>query len=142
MFSYRSSAPINHLPTELLSYIFTLSTQVASEPSSGTDQNTPEITPESIRVPLVVSSVCRRWRAVALSQLSLWAKICVSADLVDHSLSWKPTIDPRHIASYLARSRSYPLDILIDARDPEWDFEESECVIIFMLCVWPLTFVI
>ncbi|PPQ75825.1 hypothetical protein CVT24_002691 [Panaeolus cyanescens] len=126
MFGYRSSAPINRLPTELLSYIFTLSTQVASEPSSGTDQNTPDITPESVRVPLVISSVCRRWRAVSLSQSSLWAKICVSADLVDHTLSWKPTIDPRHIVSYLARSRSYPLDILIDARDPEWDFEESE----------------
>ncbi|EAU86675.2 hypothetical protein CC1G_07333 [Coprinopsis cinerea okayama7 len=35
------------------------------------------------------------------------------------------TLDTRHITSYLALSKRYPLDILIDARDYEWDFLED-----------------
>ncbi|KAH6879590.1 hypothetical protein BKA70DRAFT_1475013 [Coprinopsis sp. MPI-PUGE-AT-0042] len=37
-----------------------------------------------------------------------------------------PSLDVRHITSYLALSRQYPLDILIDARDYEWDFLEDD----------------
>jgi len=31
----------------------------------------------------------------------------------------------QRLATHIARSRTSPVDILIDTRDPDWDFEES-----------------
>lgn len=34
-------------------------------------------------------------------------------------------LDVQRLAAHIARSRNSPVDILIDTRDPEWDFEEE-----------------
>ncbi|RDB15977.1 hypothetical protein Hypma_003510 [Hypsizygus marmoreus] len=59
-------APHKRLPTELLSYIFTLSAgdSSLSLPPSRTDM--------ALGSPWVLRKVCSRWRLVALSERSLW----------------------------------------------------------------------
>ena len=152
-----TSSPINNLPIELLSYIFSLSTYPTTDGFPGPNTNTteeeyrpPTITTESVQVPLVLSSVNRLWRQVALNTPHLWSSLCITVELVqqtiyccdergDPSAGFTSTksstissrqLDTSHITSYLALSRKYPLNILIDARDENWNFE-PECVSIF-----------
>ncbi|KAJ3487901.1 hypothetical protein NLJ89_g11668 [Agrocybe chaxingu] len=111
------------LPVELLSEIFDLCVLATIEP--GIKPNDPSaplnINTETIRVPLTLSSVSRRWRQVALGQASLWANICITEELISQR-----NLDARHITTCLARSRHHPLTILIDSRDPDWDFTEAD----------------
>ncbi|KAF8154450.1 hypothetical protein B0H34DRAFT_716531 [Crassisporium funariophilum] len=117
--------PISNLPVELLSYIFSLSTHATGEHdlSAAQDQSysPPIITTESVQVPLVLSRVNRHWRRVALGTPGLWSSLCITTELLDSG-----RLDTTHITSYLALSRNYPLNILIDARDQDWDFYEPE----------------
>jgi hypothetical protein len=124
--------PIERLPVELLSYIFLLGTY-ATEEADRTERNL-SFTSESIKTPLIISSVNRHWRHVALNTPSLWTSLCVTAEMVDatqdHDMSPFTTgvLNTGHLTTYLQRSRKYPLDILIDARDQDWDFSEPELV--------------
>jgi hypothetical protein len=34
-------------------------------------------------------------------------------------------LDVQRLAAHIARSRNSPVDILIDTRDPDWDFEDN-----------------
>lgn len=156
-----SPTPINKLPIELLSLIFSLSTYPctttggcfpgpAAEAEEDYDYRPPTITTESVQVPLVLSSVSRLWRQVALGTPQLWSSLCITVELLvqderdyHHSRSGGFTkrsssisdttrhLDTSHITSYLALSRKYPLNILIDARDENWNFE-PECVILLL----------
>ena len=139
-------SPINNLPVELLSYIFILSTHSLGESNDVHEEavfNEPFNT-ESVRTPLVLSSVNHHWRTVALTTPALWTSLCVTIDSVEclddsdsGSLSQKPgTLNATHLTSYLALSRNYPLDIFIDARDQEWDFSDAEYVRISKSCFW------
>ena len=139
-----SQAPIERLPIELLSYIFILGahtpdlqdfdsdpTEGQSEPGGygpyGEDENV--VSPcvlSSSTPPDVFAAVNRHWRAVALGTPKLWTRICVTIGDLQHGSSdggWFPTV-----SRYVSRSRRCPLDIYIDARDPEWDFSEEESV--------------
>lgn len=132
-----SPPPIDTLPVELLSYIFTLGTHATAEPLPTGGPDAPVFDTESVKAPLIFASVSRYWRQVALSTPSLWTSLCITLELVrpaqDPSSSSTPcTIDTRHITSYLALSRHYPIDILIDARDQDWDFQEEECVLLLL----------
>lgn len=104
-------SPIHSLPVELLSNIF-----------AHTD------------MPLVISTVNKQWRRIALNTPALWTTLCVTAEMIqaqeDHDLSLYTTgvFNTGHLTTYIHRSRKYPLDILIDARDPDWDFSEPEFV--------------
>lgn len=138
----QSSPPIHSLPVELLSYIFLLSTH-----DNNTEDNLPPFTTESIKIPVVISNVDRHWRSVARNTPALWTNICVTAEMIDFSdpaeesdgdgdvalagscgLSSRKqgALDTRHLTSFLALSRNFPLNILIDARDQDWDFSEPE----------------
>ncbi|KAJ7581828.1 hypothetical protein C8J56DRAFT_958360 [Mycena floridula] len=86
------------LPVELLSSIFVLATHSSLD---------------NFEAPLAFCAVNRHWKSIALSTPALWTNICA-------------TIGSNNVDSYLARSKSYPLDILIDGRDPRWDFSEPE----------------
>ena len=143
--NHQCPSPINNLPIELLSYIFSFSTYPNNSGFSGSaeeEHRPPTITTESVQVPLVLSSVSRLWRQVALGTPHLWSNLCITVELVENFYSNER--DPRsgftkssrqlntsHITSYLALSRKYPLNILIDARDENWNFE-PECVIIHL----------
>lgn len=120
-----TSSPVDSLPIELLSLIFVL----ATEGSPDATDNVVPFTSESVKTPLVLSAVSRRWRAVAHSTSSLWTRLCatvgsITVDKGNHA--GKTSFKTSHITSYLLLSRRYPIDILIDARDQHWDFSEPE----------------
>ncbi|RDB15979.1 hypothetical protein Hypma_003513 [Hypsizygus marmoreus] len=73
-------APHKRLPTELLSYIFILSSGEGQHDFPPSGDPTP---------PWVLRAVCSRWRAIALSDRRLWNSI--SVDLVGN---WNPVAIP------------------------------------------------
>ena len=153
--NHQCSSPINNLPIELLSYIFALSTYPTTSGFLGPateEYRPPTITTESVQVPLILSSVSRLWRQVALGTPHLWSSLCITVELVENfycnerdqsgftNNSTSSQLNTSHITSYLALSRKYPLNILIDARDENWNFE-PECVtpLYFFFCLSELT---
>lgn len=132
-----ASSPIATLPVELLSEIFSICTLSSLDSHSGrSDYAPPTITSESVLVPYVLASVNRRWRSIALSQASLWSSICITPELLDWDYNTgtrdvPPTsqLNPSQITTNLSRSKNYALNILIDGRDPDWDFSEPEQVL-------------
>ncbi|KAG5636606.1 hypothetical protein H0H81_007431 [Sphagnurus paluster] len=124
----RFASPIQKLPVELLSHIFALATHDIDQEYDGP---CPPFDHETVKFPVVLSMVNRHWRNVARATASLWTSICVTPALFDddeNDGTGSPrTLNTKHISSYLALSRKYPLDILIDARDSNWNFiDESE----------------
>ena len=109
-------SPISKLPVELLSCIFMHSSE------SNTDECLP-FDSSTVRTPLILSCVCKHWRNVARNTPRLWARICITSELlVDND-----SLDHfSHVLTCLSLSRHCPLDILIDARDEDWDFSEPE----------------
>ena len=113
------SSPIQTLPVELLSHIFTLAVLEMD------DQGFPIVDAETIKVPSIISRVDHHWRNVAFETPNLWTNICVSGALIERQGGYLNTM---HISTHLALSRNHPIDILIDARDEQWDFQEPEYV--------------
>ncbi|KAK7442776.1 hypothetical protein VKT23_016021 [Stygiomarasmius scandens] len=123
---WSTRSPIQVLPVELVSYVFELGTHGSS--STGRDS---AFNVDSVKAPLVYTSVCKHWRKVALSTPSLWTSLCITVGSVEQFSLAGPEKEPQalntaHLTSYLTLSRKYPVDILIDARDMEWDFYEPE----------------
>ncbi|KAF8627381.1 hypothetical protein AX17_006196 [Amanita inopinata Kibby_2008] len=86
----RSQSPVHRLPSELLSSIFVTAVM-------GNGEN-----------PVMVSTlmlVCRHWAEIALNSPLLWSKITISQH---HSLE--------RARRRLERSKSFPLDVMIDFR--------------------------
>jgi len=123
---------VHSLPTELLSYIFELVTHALSQAERdtlGVGQRRIPFHPNSIRAPISLSAVSRRWRCVALSTSALWTSLFVSLDnVIACSSSFlgprRTILDAESLAYFLIRSRNCTLDIFIDGRDPEWDFSD------------------
>lgn len=76
-----------------------------------------DVSSQSSTCPLHLSSVCRRWRGIALSEPTLWTTIVTTGDDVLDGIP-----DVRGLQMFLSRARHAPLDILVDLRDTEWDF--------------------
>ncbi|KAF9002488.1 hypothetical protein BDQ17DRAFT_1356954 [Cyathus striatus] len=120
-----TSSPVNKLPAELLSIIFLFVTQVDPEKEA-------EITlSQRIKIPLALSTVCSRWRQIALDTPHLWTEICITPGMIGdisavvekgEKVSSSAPIDVRHITSFVALSRTLPLDIYVDARDEKFNF--------------------
>jgi hypothetical protein len=68
--------------------------------------------------PTTISHICHRWRQVALETGSLWTNIVLTFPTSNQQLT--------RTLTWLSRSKTYSLDILLDFRDPEWDWEEEE----------------
>lgn len=107
---------INALPVELLSFIFVLATHESTDP-----ENTIPFNSESVKIPLIFSAVNRHWRSVSLETSALWTSLCATVGSIEHT-----SFNTSHFTSYLRLSRRYPIDVLIDARDQNWDFSEPE----------------
>ncbi|KAF9261615.1 hypothetical protein L218DRAFT_904971 [Marasmius fiardii PR-910] len=128
----RSQPPIQRLPVELLSYIFVLGTH--SPPNHSASEQEPQEAPsfnaDSVKTPLVFTAVNRHWRTVALNTPALWTSLCITVGSLDGVTDTEtpraPVLNTSHVTTYLSLSRNYPLDILIDARDVDWDFCEPE----------------
>ncbi|KAJ4469885.1 hypothetical protein J3R30DRAFT_3303206 [Lentinula aciculospora] len=115
--------PISLLPIEVLSYIFVLGAHSQDCGLLGL----PPVNAESVKTPLTYSAVCRHWRAVALGTAALWTSICITAGSMEIAgPDQEKQFNLSHITSYLSLSRKYPLNILFDARDIDWDFAEPE----------------
>ncbi|TFK47406.1 hypothetical protein OE88DRAFT_802018 [Heliocybe sulcata] len=97
---------INTLPWEILSFIFTHSVQAHDNPMA------------RMLSPLVLSHVCSLWRHVSTSTAELWATLALgSSILTTASLSRSMT--------FLRRSKSRPVELFLDFRDPCWAWEEE-----------------
>ncbi|KXN81389.1 hypothetical protein AN958_04778 [Leucoagaricus sp. SymC.cos] len=97
-------ATIHSLPDEILVYIF-----------FSTSRCKPFATSQGTL--LSISHVCARWRHLALTSGELWCFINitfpVNAQELDRAKEW------------VRRSNPYPLYVVIDVRDPDWDFNEE-----------------
>ncbi|KAA1469975.1 hypothetical protein DENSPDRAFT_654706 [Dentipellis sp. KUC8613] len=111
--------PINTLPNELLSYIFTLGAQldyaddkdeedIDDDDSDDDDEPTPEFQ-------VLASHVCKRWRDVAIQTPSLWTRL---------DFTEGPPFDKSR--TYIERSAGCPLVIDIDCTVPDDDSDEEE----------------
>ncbi|KAJ7478079.1 hypothetical protein FB451DRAFT_1395881 [Mycena latifolia] len=105
--SLRGRTELDRLPNELLSAIFILAIEQDFH-----DESDPLTTS-----PTTISHICRRWRQVALTTGALWTKIVLTFPASDQQLT--------RTLTWLARSKTYALDILLDFRDPNWDWDED-----------------
>ncbi|KAL0581267.1 hypothetical protein V5O48_000750 [Marasmius crinis-equi] len=128
--AWTAHAPVERLPVELLSYIFVLGTHSTPSICEEASQESTSFNVDSIKTPLVFAAVNRHWRAVALNTPALWTSLCVTVGSLESASDTDnpraPVLNTSHVTSYLALSRKHPLDILIDARDMDWDFYEPE----------------
>ncbi|KAF9223070.1 hypothetical protein BS17DRAFT_706773 [Gyrodon lividus] len=130
----RHVAPIHTLPRKILSYIFELVTFALSPNESSFVRDSLQklpFHPNSVTTPTIICAVNRHWRYVGLTTPKLWSSIFVSIDDMidcDYSDGGHPgsrrILDFESLACFLSRSRNSPIDILIDGRDPEWDFPD------------------
>ena len=120
--SFQTMFSWNNLPIELLSYIFSFTTGLEEEEELE-EHRPPTITTESVQVPVILSSVSQLWRQVALDTPQLWSSLCITVELVEIHERDAYTKMQLSITHYLSLSRKYPLNILIDARDENWNFE-------------------
>ncbi|KAH7920515.1 hypothetical protein BV22DRAFT_799213 [Leucogyrophana mollusca] len=98
-------SPVESLPNELLSAIFTLATHDSHD------------IPHAVSFPIVLSHVCKHWRQVSFSTSSLWTAILLTHPGKKSQLS--------RAVDWLARSRNRPLQIHLDFRDPSWNWDET-----------------
>ncbi|KZP18522.1 hypothetical protein FIBSPDRAFT_593579 [Athelia psychrophila] len=94
---YVSTSPIDRLPNELLAHMFRLGAASACMPVGGLEWQLP--------FALLVSSISRRWREVAVSSQPLWSQISF-ADNRPSDIRWCADL-------FLPRSGTHPLDITI-----------------------------
>ncbi|KAF5354227.1 hypothetical protein D9756_007006 [Leucocoprinus leucothites] len=117
----------NSLPVELLAHIFSLATHGEEDNSfSRYSLSRPTFDTTTVKVPVAVSCVSRYWRHVALNTPALWTSLCITLEMIMEDEHGRSYLDNSFLNLYLARSQMYPLDILIDARDPAWSFGSAE----------------
>ncbi|KAJ7779096.1 hypothetical protein B0H16DRAFT_1501118, partial [Mycena metata] len=80
---------------------------------------------ESVKAPLVYASVSRHWRSVALNTPALYTSLYITPELL-REVGNTEVLETIGLSSYLALSRDYLVDIVIDARDQEWDFGDTD----------------
>jgi len=122
----------HNLPVELLAHIFMLATHGDGETSfSRYSVSRPVFDTTSVRTPVIVSCVNRFWRHVALNTPALWTSLCLTPEMILENDDGENYLDLTFLDLFLVRSQMYPLDILIDARDPSWNFNgtEPECAL-------------
>lgn len=146
----RRPCHINILPVEILSYIFMLATHSTTSSTSNFKQRYEvPFSPDSVTMPTVLASVHRHWRDIALSTSALWSSLVMSLEQVvrvkaksDATDGHAHTtfLDVQRLAAHIARSRNCPVDILIDTRDPDWDFEEDGYVAAYSQLIVALIF--
>ncbi len=130
-YKLRPGIPVDSLPVELLSYIFAL-----TAPSPHTHGMTTDalFDVDLARTPTRLSSVCRHWRRIAWETPTLWTTLSATIGslhefFVPQTGKRRTLFDTSHFSAYLKLSRNRPIDILIDARDPQYDFGEPEYVV-------------
>ncbi|KAJ3824245.1 hypothetical protein EV361DRAFT_124212 [Lentinula raphanica] len=104
----RGAHGIHRLPNEMLSSVFSYAIQARDDDDFS----------HAALFPLTLSHTCSRWRDLSISTGSLWTSIRLCFPHSQNQLTYLKT--------WLCRSKSYPLDILLDFRDEDWAWEEDE----------------
>jgi hypothetical protein len=97
-------ANIHSLPDHILRDIFSSLTFASDESRHYT--------------PAILSHVSSHWRAVALDASVLWTFVVVTFQNAADQIERAKTA--------LSRSKDRPIDLHVDVRDPEWDWESNE----------------
>ena len=97
----KSKTTVHSLPNEMLTEIFVAAT-FASEESR-------------LDVPHILSQVSSRWRAIVLNTSLFWTFIVITFPFTAKQVA--------QAKAALARSKTRPIDVHIDVRDPEWTWE-------------------
>ncbi|KZT25552.1 hypothetical protein NEOLEDRAFT_348859 [Neolentinus lepideus HHB14362 ss-1] len=97
---------VDMLPWEILSYIFLHLVQSYDN-----------LSVSCMDTPVLLSHVCSHWREVSTSTPELWKTVALRSSLTARSTS--------RSTSFLHRSKSLPLDLLLDFRDPRWRWNEE-----------------
>ena len=90
------TSPARRIPPEVLGEVF-----------SHCLPKTPYLTPKDVESPMVLTQVCRHWRAVAMTTPRLWSSL---------SISLQKTVSETHrhgCEAWLARAKSVPLAVRI-----------------------------
>ncbi|KIK63404.1 hypothetical protein GYMLUDRAFT_106225, partial [Collybiopsis luxurians FD-317 M1] len=105
------TSPIRKLPNELLGRIF----DECCEMNHFSVKQLPVKTACSIRAApaMAVSSVCARWRRIALSLPAIWSRICLLWDVKAGRAYPEPEYEKSHFPTtiFLTRSLAHPLDV-------------------------------
>ncbi|KAF8606169.1 hypothetical protein BDV93DRAFT_521020 [Ceratobasidium sp. AG-I] len=115
------AAPINRLPAEILSRIFVTLVQASRFALSVLDTSYDE-TDYSIRL----SSICVRWRQVAISTPTLWSSI----ELLRSSDAFH---DPQYLNMFYERSADAPLSVRLGKFCREYDRKAVNKQLAFLL---------
>ncbi|KAE9406651.1 hypothetical protein BT96DRAFT_203027 [Gymnopus androsaceus JB14] len=109
--SSQSRSGIHRLPDKILSSIFLNAINECDDSA------------EVAFLPLTLSHTSSRWREVCVSTSFLWTSIYMSLPY-RHNQS---TIQNQlvYLRTWISRSDSSPLNIHLDFRDPEWDWNEE-----------------
>lgn len=94
---------IQRLPVEVLSHIFSCFVEQHRD--------------ASINRARIISSICSRWRTIALDTARLWASLVFTLPISQQQLSSS--------SACLRRSKKHALDISIDFRDEYWNWDEE-----------------
>lgn len=100
----RPRTTVHSLPNEVLTEIFLAATFDSEE--------------SRLEVPDILSHVSSRWRAIVLNTSLLWTFIVVTFPFANKQIA--------RAKAALARSKSRPIDVYVDVRDPEWTWEFDE----------------
>jgi hypothetical protein len=113
------------MPTELISLIFTF-----TQPPFATSDGLSSIQ----EGPWLLSAVCSRWRAIALSQPCLWATICLDFTYEDWQSPSFELLQSR-LEAHLERSQQVPLHITFRAFWHEALCRERELRVLYLLAL-------
>lgn len=107
--SLLTHGPSGRLPIELLSEIFLLCMDNKMDDD------------KIIRIPLLLSKICSRWRSAAINNPRLWSRLSV------HLLDQRSSIHPALLDIWLRRSGACPLTIYVFWEDPP--FADSHMIL-------------
>jgi len=102
--STSQESKIESLPDHLLTDIFSTLTFSSNE--------------SRLYAPDILSHVSSRWRTVSLNASALWSFVVVTFPFAPGQIARAKTA--------LIRSRDRPIDVYIDVRDPDWNWESDE----------------
>jgi len=119
-------------PVEILTHIFMLVTHGDEKTSfSPYSVSCPVFDTTLVRTPVIISYVNCFWRHVTLNTPALWTSLCLTPEMILEDNNGENYLDRTFLDFFLVQSQMYPLDVLIKAQDPSWDYNrmEPECML-------------
>ncbi|KAF8208115.1 hypothetical protein K438DRAFT_1961632 [Mycena galopus ATCC 62051] len=93
--------PVLTLPTEITAEFFLCCLPLSDRSGQGVPTETP--------APMVLASICRTWRTIALATPALWSKLNVQFDHIPISVVLEPGLVEAFIDQWVSRAEKHPL---------------------------------